>query len=54
MVGERVGVSSLTVVFFLRELCLWFVVAPRALSGRADHTVEIVMKRIKGRVKCTR
>jgi len=31
--------GSLTVELFLRELCFWFVVAPGAFPGRADHCV---------------
>jgi hypothetical protein len=33
--------GSLTVVFFLRELCFGFVVAPGAFPGWADHFVLV-------------
>lgn len=31
--------GSLTIELFLRELCFWFVFAPGAFSGWADHCV---------------
>lgn len=37
MIRERVRMGSLAVVFFLRELCFWFLIALCALSRRAGH-----------------
>jgi hypothetical protein len=39
MVGKWVCMGSLTVELFLRQLCFWFVFAPGAFPGWADHCV---------------
>jgi hypothetical protein len=45
MVREWVCVGSLTVVFFLRELCFGFLIAPCAFPRWTGHVVLVEFKK---------